>query len=267
MRRLLLLSAACCAAGAAGAQPSLTLGELTHGTLSYDDPRLSDGTHYDEYSFVARRGESIVVSLGSDQFDTFLYVGFRDFNGFREIQTDDDGGGGTNSRVGFVAPQDGVYLVRANSLTPQTGAYFLTVQGSGQAAAASTGSKQVTGSYGAPVARDGFIRSGQYVDGLLTTSDPRLDGGEPFHLYRYSGRRGERVLITLRSSEFDAYLVLGTAGGRHGVQSALARDDDGAGGNDSRIAFTLPYDGEYVIRVNPIVGGSGRYRLTVEGGY
>ena len=248
------------------------MGETTHGSLDYSDRRLTDGTYYDEYSFVARRGESIVVTLGSDRFDTFLYVGTRGRGGFQEIQTDDDSGGGTNSRVAFVAPEDGLYIVRANSLHPQTGPYYVSLQCEARGRGpASTGSKPVDG-YSEPApypqpSAGGFIASGQYVDGILSATDPKLDGGEPFHLYRYTGRRGERVVITLRSTEFDPYLVIGTAGGRHGVQSALARDDDGGGGRDSRIAFTLPYDGEYVIRVNPMVSGSGRYRLMVEPGY
>lgn len=265
MKRFILVSTLCCAAAqGAHAQVQLTLGETTRGTLNASDPRLSDGTYYDEYSFVARRGEAIVVTMGSEQFDTFLYVGIRSASGFREIQTDDDGGGGTNSRVSFSAPEDGVYLIRANSLSPAAGAYFVTVEGG--VVGGSTGSKPVGAQTIMPV-RDGYIMSGQYVDGLLTGADPKLDGGEPFHLYRYAGRAGERLIVTARSSEFDTYLVIGTAGGRHGVASALARDDDGGGGNDSRIAFTLPYDGDFVIRINPMVSGSGRYRLTIEPGY
>ncbi|MBW3534216.1 MAG: F0F1 ATP synthase subunit alpha, partial [Gemmatimonadetes bacterium] len=65
------------------------------------------------------------------------------------------------------------------------------------------------------------------VNGYLDHSDPELDGGERYHIYTYRGRRDERVTIDLRSDEFDSYLVLGTPGGRHGIQSALARDDDG----------------------------------------
>ena len=55
-----------------------------------------------------------------------------------------------------------------------------------------------------------------------------------------------------------------TPGGRHGIDQALARDDDGGGGLDSRIRFTLPHDGIYVIRVNPVSSGEGRYVLELE---
>ena len=115
------------------------------------------------------------------------------------------------------------------------------------------------------------MQAGDRIDGYLSPTDPKLDGGEPFHLYQYNGRAGERLSLTLRSGDFDSYLVLGTSGGRHGVGSVLTRDDDGGGERDSRIEFTLPEDRVYVIRVNSFGSGSGEYVLDVEsslgGGY
>lgn len=75
---------------------------------------------------------------------------------------------------------------------------------------------------------------------------------------------GERITITLRSTEFDAELVLGLRGSRHGVGTALTRDDDSGGGRGARIDFALPNDGEYVIRANALLPGTGDYLLEVE---
>jgi hypothetical protein len=275
MKNLLLLpiAAGVLAAGAAHAQRPIVPGEFTQGSLTRSDPQLPDDSHYDEYVFDARRGETVVVSMESDDFDTYLYLGTGGRNrGFRELARDDDGGNGTDSRLRLVIPDDGTYVIRASSLHEDTGEYTLTLTG---------GRVASSGGYDPDPVRPrprpgrerngGEVQAGDVVEGRLRQSDPTLDNGTLFHLYTYQARRGERITLTLRSDDFDAYLVLGTRGGRHGIGEALARDDDGGGGRDSRIVFTAPRDAEYVIRVNPLVASTGRYVLEVEssldGGY
>lgn len=261
------LAAAALAAAPAAAQRSLVPGEVTRGTLSSGDPRDEDDRYYDEYSFEARRGETVIVRMESDAFDTYLYLGTASRRyGWRELARDDDGGDGTDSRIRWVIPEDGIYVVRASSLHEAQGRYEITLQGG---RATSDGGyyepdpvRPRPGRPGRP-ARDGYVQAGERVDGYLSRTDPTLDNGAPFHIYRYSGRAGERLTISLYSDDFDAYLVLGTPGGRHGVNNALARDDDGGGGRNSRIDFTLPNDGEYVVRVNPLAAGEGNYTLDV----
>ena len=257
---LLPLAAAALTAGTAQAQRPIAPGEITRGSLTRSDPRMDDGTYYDEYTFSGRRGETVIVRMESDDFDTFLYLGTMRRGTFRDVASDDDGGDGTDSRIEVELPEDGTYVIYASSLHEDTGPYTLTL----------TGGRRTSGGYDAPrpvrpgrERNGGPIRAGRPAQGYLTASDPTLDGGEPFHLYTYSGRRGERVTIDLRSTDFDSYLVLGTAGGRHGVGNALARDDDGGGNRNSRIDYVLPYDGEFVIRVNPLASGVGRYELLV----
>jgi hypothetical protein len=273
------LAAAALTAGSAAAQRPLVPGEVTPGSLTRNDPRNEENRPYDEYAFEARRGETVIVRMESESFDTYLYLGTAGRRyGWRELARDDDGGDGTDSRIRFVAPEDGIYVVRASALRESNGPYEITLQGG----------RAPGGGYGyddAPIEpvrprprprprprqRDGYVQAGERIDGYLSSTDPTLDNGAPFHLYTYSGRRGERVTITLRSNDFDSYLVLGTPGGRHGVNNALTRDDDGAGGRDSRIEFTLPEDRDYVIRVNPLAAGQGEYTLDVQsnlqGGY
>ena len=64
----------------------------------------------------------------------------------------------------------------------------------------------------------------------------------------------------MRSGDFDTYLQVGAAGADF---SALAQDDDGLGeGTDSRLNFTLPSDGDYVLRASPLGSeGKGLYSL------
>lgn len=275
MKKLLLpLAATVLVAGAAHAQRPIYPGELTRGALSFNDPQLPDDTYYDEYAFTGRRGETVVVSMNSDAIDTYLYIGTLRYGRYQELARDDDGGGGTNSRVELRLPEDGQYVIRASSLAEQTGPYTLSLVG-GRGGASTGGWDEPRRPQPArpdlppPVSgRSGDrILPGRPVEGRLTATDPKLDNGSNFHNYHYAGRRGERLSVTLRSLDFDAYLVLGTPGGRHGIQNALIRDDDGAGDRNARIDFTLPMDGEYVIRVSPVLLGTGRYTLEMRSSF
>jgi len=277
MRTRLLPLAALLIAAPALAQRPLDSGEPVRGSLSRTDPRLSNDSHYDEYVFEGRRGDRIEVRLESDDFDACLYLGQEGSGRWRELARDDDGGDGTDSRLRYTLPSDGRYLVRASSLRQDTGPYTLTLYGArGGYGGGEDWDDRDRGDWDDrgrgdwddrdyPRRRnEGFIRAGEDVRDYLSRSDPRLDNGAPYHIYRYRGRRGERLSIRLGSAAFDAYLVLGTPGGRHGVATALARDDDSGGGYDAHIRYTLPHDGDFVIRVNPVSTAYGRYVLEVE---
>jgi hypothetical protein len=266
MKKLIWLpvAAAVLTAGSAAAQRTLTPGRIAHGSLGSEDPQLENGAYYEEFAFSARRGESIVLTMDSNAFDAYLYLGSARGGEFRQLAYDDDGGNGRNARLQYIIPEDGTYLVRTSSLSRGTGVYTLTLA-SGRQPGGTGGYEpgQVDPVRPGQGGRGGPVRAGERIEGYLSESDPELDGGEPYHVYTYQGRRGERIGISLRSSDFDSYLVLGTRGGRHGVGNALARDDDGGGNRNARIDFTLPSDGEYVIRVNPLGAATGQYVLEV----
>jgi len=106
----------------------LTLGAAVTGSLALSDARLSDGSHYDLWTYQGRRGERIQISMESNDFDPYLMLG-REAGGRRTIlQEDDDGGAGLNSLLIAELPEDGEYVIVANSYAGgETGTYTLRI--------------------------------------------------------------------------------------------------------------------------------------------
>ena len=102
------------------------------------------------------------------------------------------------------------------------------------------------------------IRYGQTVNGELSDSDPQMDDDSHFDLWKFTGRQGDKIVITMKSTVFDTYAAFGRLGEGEFIQ--IESDDDGAGGTDSKIEYTLESDGEYVIRANSLFSkGLGAY--------
>ena len=93
------------------------------------------------------------------------------------------------------------------------------------------------------------ITIGQTVNGNLTTSDCPADDGTFYDVYSFSGTAGQRIAISMSSSQFDTFLILNRPDG-----SILAANDDGGGLTNSRIPpngfITLPVTGTYTIYAN-----------------
>lgn len=242
----------------------IRVGQTVSGRLEASDPKLGDRSHYDLWTFQGRAGEQVTATLRSGDFDAFLVLGRGEGGRFEEIESDDDGAGGTDARVSATLPAAGTYALRANTLAGgQTGAYTLQLA-SGLAAGAESSRRAASPTAGSTVhPRARPIRAGQTVSGSLSASDPVTFDGTYFQDWIYSGKRGERLVFILRSSAFDAYLQFGTKeqGGRF---EYIGAEDDGAGGNDSRMEVTLPADGDYVLRVNTLFAGEGAYSLSVQ---
>jgi hypothetical protein len=115
--------------GVCAATP-ISFGQTVNGTLSTSDCPLGDGSYVDAYSFSGTTGQRISILMTSSAFDTFLYLLKPDGS---VLQIDDDGGGGTNSRIpsgsGFLTlPTTGSYTILANSFEAgATGSYSLTL--------------------------------------------------------------------------------------------------------------------------------------------
>ncbi|HWV56874.1 MAG TPA: DUF4344 domain-containing metallopeptidase [Longimicrobiales bacterium] len=234
---------------AAGTGPAvLRVGQTVSGRLQQGDPRLGDDSFYHPYIYEGAAGERLVITMTSAEFDTYLRFGY-DRNGqFEVITYDDDGGGGTNSRIVVTLPQTARYQIQANSYSAgSTGWYTLSVEDAGAPGPANVAT----------------IALNQTIQSRLEASDPVLSDNSHYKLFAYSGTPGEQVLVTMRSSEFDTYLTTGRliAGQFEAEQS----NDDGGGGTDSQILTTIGADGILLIRANSFAGGrTGAFTLTVQ---
>lgn len=167
------------------------------------------------------------IDLRSSQFDALLRIAG---NGL-DVQ-DDDGGDGTDARLNVLL---------------EPGTYTLTVSGWGGSARGlyelAVGSRPVP----AGLNQGGGIRAdGSTLQGALQ--------GTPLR-YRFTLRERQMVTADMRSSDFDALLVLRGEGVEH-------RDDDGGEGLDARLVQVLE-PGDYTIEATSATGGSGLFTLTV----
>jgi hypothetical protein len=90
-----------------------------------------------------------------------------------------------------------------------------------------------------------------------------LSDSSYYDQYVFQGRPGERLQITLRSTDFDVFLRWGRLNGDQFQDEA--HDDDGAGGTDAQVTVTVGGTGVYAIQANAFEAGrTGRYTLTVQ---
>lgn len=210
----------------------IAIGDKVEGELSSDTGANDDGQRAQLYSFSAQAGQRVAIELSSKDFDTYLTL--RNGADDSVIAQDDDGAGvGTNSRLTATLDAAGDYVVEARAFSGDgEGRFTLTI------------------SEVAPPPPPTVIQFGETVEGEIKAEDPQSDEGRHYHAYRFTGSEGQRVQAILRSGDFDAYLEIGAADGDF---SALASDDDGlAQGTDSRLNFTLPISGDYVVRASPL---------------
>lgn len=113
------------AAGTAIAQDAILLQE--EGVLEDGDNVLaSDGSLYDEYIFEGEEGQSVSISLSSEEFDTYLAIITPDGQVLGE--NDDITPDNTDSALDVTLPQSGPYLVIANGFdSTSRGNYLLEV--------------------------------------------------------------------------------------------------------------------------------------------
>jgi hypothetical protein len=90
------------------------------------------------------------------------------------------------------------------------------------------------------------LRPGQSVSGRIATTDPVLYQRGRFKVYQFQASPGRRYIATLESDDFDAYLTVARTVG--GITDHMLTDDDGTGeGTGSRLRFTVPTAGTYLL--------------------
>lgn len=222
---------------------ALEWGATLAGDLALTDGLNADGAMMDVYRFSGREGQRAQVDVASAAFDA--YVELRAEADPTQVLVEDDDGGpeGTDSRVLFTLPSDGDYRVEVRSFAPGgVGAYTVALTEAAPERAAEP------------------LTFGARVEGAIDEADPRDTDDRGYDSFVFSGVEGQRVQAILRSGDFDAFLRISSADGEF---SDLASDDDGLGeGTDSRLNFTLPSDGDYILRVSPLAPDTdGLYAL------
>jgi hypothetical protein len=95
------------------------------GRLTGDDVRHDDGSFVQAWGLEVVQGTAYTIDLRSDDFDAFLYaVGPNP----RDIETDDDSGGGCHARITLQPSESGLVRVVVSSIgAGQTGVFRLRV--------------------------------------------------------------------------------------------------------------------------------------------
>jgi hypothetical protein len=107
---------------------SVALNRPLAGRLEQTDEKGENGAYVDTYTYQGRAGETLVITLESDDFDAYVKVGNVEHGACRPVQANDNGAGGTNSRLRVRIPRDGEFHVHVSSRRRgQSGAYTLTV--------------------------------------------------------------------------------------------------------------------------------------------
>jgi hypothetical protein len=212
---------------------ALDWGATVQGDLALTDGVNADGAVVDVYRFSGASGQRAQIDVTSSAFDA--YVELRAETDPSQVLAEDDDGGpeGTDSRLLFTLPADGDYRVEVRAFAPGgVGAYSVSL------------------TEAAPERPAVPLAFGARIEGEIDDSDSRDAENRGYDSYVFSGLEGQRVQAILRSGDFDAFLRIGSAEGEF---TDLASDDDGLGeGTDSRLNFSLPADGDYILRVSPL---------------
>lgn len=207
---------------------TLQIGQSIEAELTETDGLNARGAHADVYRFEGAAGQRVRVDMTSQALDAYLELSAEADRGTILAEDDDGGEAGTDARLTYTLPADGAYLIHARAFAPGgLGAYRLEI---GEAA---------------PERPAEALAFGARIEGQITEDDPTDGDGRGYDAYVFSGVAGQRIQAILRSGDFDSFLRVGSAEGEF---AELASDDDGLGrGFDSRLNFTLPEDGDYVL--------------------
>ncbi|MEM1279450.1 MAG: trypsin-like peptidase domain-containing protein [Cyanobacteria bacterium P01_H01_bin.152] len=225
---------------------AIALNDSVSGQLNPDSDVLPDGSFFDAYVFEGQRGQQIAVEMTSRDLDAYLILLSEDNDSL--YVEDDDSAGELNARLVATLPEDGEYIIIANSFgRGEQGRYDLRLS--------EVGGGEATNS---PTPRTGAIILQE--SGVLVQGDAIAPDGTLYDEFTFNGEAGQRVTITLESSQFDTYLAVADSGG-----NLVAENDDiSPSTTNSEVSFTLPATNRYLVIVNGYsTSDQGRYTLTI----
>lgn len=104
-------------------------GEPVEGALGEDNAQDGDGIYYQQFTYRARAGERLTISVTSEETDTFVRIGTGTYDEFESLGEDDDSGGELNAELSYTVPRAGEYVIQVSTAAPgQTGPFVLRVR-------------------------------------------------------------------------------------------------------------------------------------------
>jgi S1-C subfamily serine protease len=238
---------------------SITLnGTPVQGRLDSNSSVLQDdNSYYTRYTFEGKAGQRLVISMTSSELDSYLIL--LSPNG-DDLGQDDNSAGGKNSKLTVTLPEDGTYVVLANTHSArEMGRYSLQASASG---GGGTGNGGASSSTPRPNASQQASRSlPLQIQGSLGANSQILQSDRSLYQeHAFQGTEGQRITISLESREFDSYLILLDPDGKK-----IGENDDASSSTmNSALTVTLPATGTYRIIANTYDStGRGQYTLSV----
>jgi tetratricopeptide (TPR) repeat protein len=208
----------------------LSLEEVTPEPIAYGEPVTRSLEENSLWTFEGQAGQIIRITMDavSPDLDRYLHL-LRPDGSF--VAEDYDSGGALNARLdGFILPQDGAYIIRAQGAAGPFGRYRLSLE---------------------DVTPEPIVL-GDAVTGSL----------EEDSLWTFVGHAGQiiRIAMDAASNDLDPSLRLLDPDGNQ-----IAWDGDSGEGNNARIdGVILLQDGAYIIHAQGAAGPFGRYALSLE---
>jgi S1-C subfamily serine protease len=224
-------------------------GQLDRNSSILED----DNSYYTRYSFEGRAGQRVVLEMSSNELDSYLIL---ISPSGEDLGQDDNGAGGKNARITATLPEDGTYMVLANTRSArETGRYSLRASASG----AGSGSQGNNNNRPQTSGQPGILPF--QVEGTLGANSRVLQSDRSlYEEHTFQGTEGQRVSISMESQDFDSYLIVLDPEGRK-----IGENDDASRSTmNSALTVTLPSTGVYRVIANTYDStGRGQYTLSI----
>ena len=248
------------AAQGCGAE-AITNGQQLQRTLK-SGCAFEGGQLTDIYSFSGKAGQEITITMTSNAFDTQLYLYYGPVNALTIAAQDDNGGGGTNSRIPagvgtFRLPATNTFYIYATSVLPnQIGNYSIAL------------------SAFPPPPNDHFANA-QLITGIPgsvagSTQSATNEIGEPDHVgqfggasiwYRWQAPTAGLAAFETTLSDFDTLLAV-YKGETLTSLTTISSNDNANGTLQSKVTFATTPGSVYYIAVDGVHGTTGNVMLS-----